>query len=49
MTGSEAHNAGYNDITIIYNQQLDNLTVQLIKEGSDPLIFQEKKDDAPFE
>ena len=49
MTGSEAHNAGYNDITIVYNQQLDNLTVQLIKEGSDPLIFQEKKDDSPFE
>lgn len=49
MTGSEAHNAGYNDITIAYNQQLDNLTVQLIKEGSDPLIFQEKKDDSPFE
>lgn len=43
MTGFEAHNAGYNDITIVYNQQLDNLTVQLIKEGSDPLIFQEKK------
>lgn len=49
MTGSEAHNASYNDITIVYNQQLDNLTVQLIKEGSDPLIFQEKKDDSPFE
>lgn len=49
MTGFEAHNAGYNDITIVYNQQLDNLTVQLIKEGSDPLIFQEKKDDSPFE
>ena len=49
MTGSEAHNAGYNDITIVYNQQLDNLTVQLIKEGSDPFIFQEKKDDSPFE
>ena len=49
MTVSEAHNAGYNDITIVYNQQLDNLTVQLIKEGSDPLIFQEKKDDSPFE
>lgn len=49
MTSSEAHNAGYNDITIVYNQQLDNLTVQLIKEGSDPLIFQEKKDDSPFE
>ena len=49
MTGSEAHNASYNDITIVYNQQLDNLTVQLIKEGSDPFIFQEKKDDSPFE
>ena len=49
VSGGEEHNCMSNNITIVYNQQLDNLTVQLIKEGSDPLIFQEKKDDSPFE
>lgn len=49
VLGGEEHNCMSNNITIVYNQQLDNLTVQLIKEGSDPLIFQEKKDDSPFE
>ena len=49
VSGGEEHNCMSNNTTIVYNQQLDNLTVQLIKEGSDPLIFQEKKDDSPFE
>lgn len=49
VSGGEEHNCMSNNITIVYNQQLDNLTVQLIKEGSDPFIFQEKKDDSPFE
>lgn len=49
VSGGEEHNYMSNNITIVYNQQLDNLTVQLIKEGSDPFIFQEKKDDSPFE
>ena len=49
VSGGEEHNCMSNNTTIVYNQQLDNLTVQLIKEGSDPFIFQEKKDDSPFE
>lgn len=49
VSGGEGHNCMSNNTTIVYNQQLDNLTVQLIKEGSDPFIFQEKKDDSPFE
>ena len=49
VSGGEEHNCMSNNTTIVYNQQLDNLTVQLIKEGSDPCIFQEKKDDSPFE
>ena len=49
VSGGEEHNCMSNNTTIVYNQQLDNLTVQLIKEGSDSLIFQEKKDDSPFE
>ena len=49
VSGGEEHNCMSNNTTIVYNQQLDNLTGQLIKEGSDPFIFQEKKDDSPFE
>lgn len=49
VSGGEEHNCMSNNTTIVYNLQLDNLTVQLIKEGSDPFIFQEKKDDSPFE
>lgn len=48
MSGFEAHNYGKNNITIVYNQQLDNLTVQLIKDSNAPLIYQEK-DNAPFD
>lgn len=44
----EAHNAGVNDVMFAYNPKTDNLMVRIVKNGKQPLLFQEKQEPWPF-
>lgn len=48
IQGFEAHNAGFNDISIAYNPATGNLMAKIIKEGSKPMRFQEQNESFPF-